>query len=112
MSDSDATPRPPNAPDEKVAKEALKAFLTMDTNGDGYLSFEEFRSGLGTLGLEPEFVRILFNSFDRDQSGTIERKEFLAAMAVMLHPEDTEQQIGMVFDSYDSNKDGSCSSTS
>ena len=85
MSDTrapDATPRPPNAPDEKVAKEALKAFLAMDTNGDGLLSFEEFRSGLGTLGLEPEFVRILFNSFDFDQSGTIERKELLAAMAV------------------------------
>uniref|UniRef100_A0A7S2JKK7 EF-hand domain-containing protein n=1 Tax=Haptolina brevifila TaxID=156173 RepID=A0A7S2JKK7_9EUKA len=100
------TPRPAKAPDEKVAKNALKAFLAMDRDNDGHLSLEEFRSGLGTLGLDLEFVHILFNSFDKDGSGTIEKKEFLAAMAVMLHPDDTDEQIGMVFDSYDSNKDG------
>ena len=100
------TPRPPHAPDDQTAKSALKAFLAMDVNGDGRLTLDEFRSGLGTLGMDMEFVTILFNTFDRDGDGMVSKREFLASMAVMLHPDETDQQIGMAFDAYDRNKDG------
>ena len=101
-----ATPRPKHLPDEAAAREALKAFATMDRDGDGELNREEFRSGLGTLGMDPEFCQILFNIFDRNRDGTIGKGEFVTSMAVMLHPSDHEEQIAMAFDAYDRNKDG------
>ena len=42
---------------------AVKSFMTMDLDGDGYLSLEEFRSSLGLLGIDDTFAQILFNSF-------------------------------------------------
>lgn len=96
----------PSAADDKAMREALKSFTQMDINNDGQLSLEEFRSGLGTLGMEKELVHILFNSFDKNGDGTIDQREFITGMAVMLHPDDTDEQITMAFDAYDTNKDG------
>ena len=78
----------------------------MDANNDDQLDLEEFRTGLGMLGMDQDFAHILFTSFDTDRSGAINKSEFLAAMAVMLHPTDMEQQISMAFDAYDRNRDG------
>ena len=91
---------------DAAAREALKNFAAMDSDGDGQLSAEEFRTGLGMLGMDQDFAHILFSSFDTDRSGTINKSEFLAAMAVMLHPTDMEQQVSMAFDAYDLNRDG------
>ena len=78
----------------------------MDEDGDGELSAAEFRSGLGMLGMDQTFAQILFNSFDHDRSGSINKSEFLASMAVMLHPSDMEEQVSMAFDAYDTNRNG------
>ena len=92
--------------DDAAARSALKNFAAMDTDGDGQLSSEEFRTGLGMLGMDQDFAQILFSSFDTDQSGAINRSEFLAAMAVMMNPTDMESQVSMAFDAYDINHDG------
>lgn len=92
--------------DEKQLKDAIRQFARIDTDGDGRLSREEFRDGLGSLGMDVEFAAILFNAFDTNGDGNISKDEFLTAMAVMLHPDDTEQQVSMAFDAYDTNKDG------
>ncbi|KAL1495262.1 hypothetical protein AB1Y20_017122 [Prymnesium parvum] len=81
-------------------------FSSMDKNGDGALSLAEFREGLGMLGMDADFSSILFNMFEKNADGNIDRREFLAAMAVMLHPDSIEKQIGLAFDAYDLNKDG------
>ncbi|KOO25000.1 phosphatidylinositol-4-phosphate 5-kinase [Chrysochromulina tobinii] len=91
---------------EKQRKDLTEHFFKLDSDGDGQLNFDEFRNGLGTLGLDQSFVRILFNSFDKDGSGKIERNEFLASMAAMLNPADRDAQIQLAFDAYDTNKDG------
>ena len=59
-----ASPRATPLVDEKHAAESLKAFLHMDVDGDGMLNEEEFRRGLGSLGIEPAFVKILFNNLE------------------------------------------------
>ena len=99
----------PFALDDAAARDALKNFMAMDINGDGQLSADEFRTGLGMLGMDQDFAQILFSSFDTDQSGAINKSEFLAAMAVMLHPTNLEQQVSMAFDAYDVNHDGKLS---
>ena len=87
--------------------------MTMDLDGDGYLSLEEFRSSLGLLGIDDTFAQILFNSFVKaehhDRDGFINRSEFCASMAIMLHPGNVEQQVSMAFDAYDTNHDGKLS---
>ena len=95
--------------DDEAARCALRNFAAMDIDGDGQLSAEEFRTGLGMLGMDQDFAHILFSSFDTDHSGAINKAEFLAAMAVMLHPSDSEQQVSMAFDAYDLNHDGKLS---
>ena len=92
--------------DEKALRVAMQNFAQLDRDNDGRLSREEFRSGLGMLGVDKAFSTIIFNSFDTGGDGWIDRREFLVAMAVMLHPDNLEDQIDLAFDAYDVNKDG------
>ena len=91
---------------EKALRSAVQNFQTLDRDKDGHLSVEEFRSGLGMLGMDSTFSTILFNAFDSGGDGRIDVREFVAAMAVMLHPDNMEDQIDLAFDAYDINKDG------
>ena len=79
--------------DQRALREATANFRRRDTNGDGKLSLQEFRHGLGLLGLSPSFATILFNAFDKSRDGAIDAREFLTTMAVMLHPADGEAQF-------------------
>ena len=92
--------------DEKALRIAMQNFQQIDRNNDGKLDLEEFRSGMGMLGVDKTFSTIVFNSFDTGGDGWIDRREFLVAMAVMLHPDKLEDQIDLAFDAYDRNKDG------
>ena len=92
--------------DDKALRSALQNFQSLDRDNDGRLSQEEFRQGLGMLGMDPTFSSLLFNSFDTGGDGYIDRREFVAAMAVMMHPDNVEEQIDLAFDAYDVNKDG------
>ena len=92
--------------DDKSLRSALKNFSQLDRDNDGRLSREEFRAGLGMLGVDKTFSTIIFNSFDTGGDGWIDRREFLAAMAVMLHPDNLEAQIDLAFDAYDVDKNG------
>jgi Ca2+-binding EF-hand superfamily protein len=76
-----------------MLKDVQASFAHLDTNRDGMLSLEEFTAGLGLLGMHPEFATIIFNAFDKSGDGSIDRREFVAAIGVMLHPEDMERQV-------------------
>ncbi len=63
-----------------------KKFRTMDDDGSRSLSHEEFKKAILESGLDftgPEIVE-LFNSFDRDKSGTIDYEEFLQRIRVCM----------------------------
>ena len=92
--------------DEKALRGMMVNFQQLDRDNDGRLSREEFRSGLGMLGVDEAFSSMIFNSFDTGGDGWIDRREFMVAMAVMLHPDNLEGQIDLAFDAYDLNKDG------
>ena len=98
--------------DPRSLREATANFKRLDTNGDGKLSLAEFRHGLGLLGLSPSFATILFNAFDKSRDGAIDSREFVATMAVMLHPSDVEAQAALAFEAYDLNGDGRLDKTS
>ena len=58
------------------------------------------------FGMDERFSALVFSTFDKSGDGFIDQREFLASMAVMLHPYDVEQQVSQAFDAYDLNKDG------
>jgi len=58
------------------------------------------------LGLDKGFSTMIFSAFDKSGDGYIDLREFVAAMGVMLNPDDIEQQITLAFDAYDLNNDG------
>jgi hypothetical protein len=61
-----------------------RKFKSMDDDGSRSLSIQEFKKALIEYGLDftgPEIVE-LFNSFDRDKSGTIGYEEFLVRIRV------------------------------
>ncbi|GFW46752.1 hypothetical protein TNCV_2981081 [Trichonephila clavipes] len=56
----------------------------MDDNGNGVLSFEEFQKGLHDSGMDRSMdgfeIEELFQTFDKDNSGSISYEEFLRAV--------------------------------
>jgi Ca2+-binding EF-hand superfamily protein len=92
--------------DETSLRQAAQNFEAMDKNGDGTLSLEEFQEGLGMVGVDKGFCAMLFDAFDKDGSKSIDRREFIASMSVMIHPDNTDEQVALAFDAYDLNKDG------
>ena len=87
-------------------RSVLTNFQALDKDGDGHLTPGEFREGLGMLGMDEGFCRLVFDTFDTQGDGRIDQREFVTNMAVMLHPENLEAQISLAFDAYDVNKDG------
>ena len=56
---------------EKETQAMKKAFVAMDKNGDGMLSFEELKSGLKGIKDDDE-IREIMEAIDVDKSGTID----------------------------------------
>lgn len=47
-------------------------FLAMDKNGDGHLTLEELKEGMGKAGLDTQCIEELFKKMDTDGSGLID----------------------------------------
>ena len=81
--------------DGKVLKACCEHFRSLDTDLDGRLSLQEFRHGLGLLGVDPLLSGMMFNAYDRDGNGAIDMREFIACLSVQLGDDEAEQ-IGLV----------------
>merc|ERR1719245_1092911 len=67
---------------EHIISQLYKAFAQFDKNGDGALSFEEFKDAWRYIGLasEDEDIREVFDRFDQDKDGLITDAEFIDAI--------------------------------
>lgn len=59
-------------------RELKEAFMACDDNGDGVISYAEFKKGMEGH-IPPSEIEDVFHSIDTDGGGTIEYSEFLAA---------------------------------
>jgi TM2 domain-containing membrane protein YozV len=60
--------------------ELIKAFASMDKNGDGQLDHEEIKEGMRAMGVSDEIVDEMIKSADKDGDGKISQTEFLSSM--------------------------------
>ena len=90
-----------SSPDD--IKDLKETFMALDKNGDGSLTFEELKSGLGHKENAETLIELLKGA-DTDNSGSIEYTEFIAAtMDAQVYLRDDYMRTA--FDMFD--KDGS-----
>eukprot|EP00928_Gymnodinium_smaydae_P090458 TRINITY_DN74251_c0_g1_i1.p2 TRINITY_DN74251_c0_g1~~TRINITY_DN74251_c0_g1_i1.p2 ORF type:complete len:159 (+),score=37.10 TRINITY_DN74251_c0_g1_i1:54-530(+) len=63
--------------DSTVERGVLEIFRLWDTQGDGFIDYEEFEEVFVAIGLRRHLVRALFDTADCDRNQRIEYQEFL-----------------------------------
>lgn len=63
-------------PNPDIVQDLQRLFESMDANGDGYISFPEFRFLMSLLTSDPREVETLFYIVGTDKSGTLSLEEF------------------------------------
>jgi Ca2+-binding EF-hand superfamily protein len=66
-------------------------FQKIDTNGDGFISLDEFQHGLGTVLNEPFFANALFRVLDSSKDGLLDFGEFVSGMGILMKGSVEEQ---------------------
>ncbi|KAL5272864.1 hypothetical protein ACHWQZ_G000886 [Mnemiopsis leidyi] len=92
---------------ERRVQDYTAAFQGMDNDGDGTITFEEFKQlwvKSGFLSNEGD-IRILFNQVDVNGDGTISLKEFIELNERYAMPS-TEEEIREAFKVFDKDNDG------
>uniref|UniRef100_A0A7S3B819 EF-hand domain-containing protein n=1 Tax=Prasinoderma singulare TaxID=676789 RepID=A0A7S3B819_9VIRI len=91
--------------------ELRAAFQALDANGDGELSVDELREGLGTadkagaLGVHGEKLLKALQAMDIDGNGVVDYNEWLAS-TMAVRKLTNEAAIRSAFEKFDANGDG------
>lgn len=104
---ADAEPRELTEDEREELREAFKLF---DHDGDGTMNKDELGTVMRSLGQEitHENLDLIFESVDRDNSGTICFDEFILLMSRFMPPEgNTEDELKAAFAFFDKGNQGS-----
>jgi len=84
------------------------AFHAFDTNGDGWLSHEELRQGLKTLGVPPDYIEQVIGELDVGSTGQISYTAFLAGAINLKNIPAMEQEslLLLAWQQFSPNKQG------
>ncbi|KAK8571549.1 hypothetical protein V6N12_027634 [Hibiscus sabdariffa] len=95
-----------NLPNEQIDL-IIEMFNTMDTDDNGYLSFEELRDGLHKIGhsVSDHDVKMLMEAADIDGNGTLSCEEFVI-MVVHLKRIGNDEHLTQAFHHFDTNQSG------
>ncbi|KAB2092260.1 hypothetical protein ES319_A02G017200v1 [Gossypium barbadense] len=95
-----------NLPNEQIDV-IIEMFNMMDTDENGYLSFEELRDGLQKMGhsVGDPAVRMLMEAADIDGNGTLSCEEFVI-MVVHLKRIGNDEHLAQAFNHFDKNQSG------
>lgn len=91
--------------DESMLYQQHCDFVTMDENGDGIISFAEFKRSYIKLGIPAAELENIFQDVDLDDSFHIDYTEFVAA-CIDQRVENTEGACWAAFEVFDQNGDG------
>ena len=85
-------------------RDLKETFMALDKNGDGTITFEELKSGLGHKENADTLIELLKGA-DTDKSGSIDYTEFLAAtMDAQIYLRD--DYLRTAFDMFDTDGSG------
>lgn len=89
-------------------KELKEIFDLFDQNQDGVVTYSELVSIFANMGQEPSESELkdLLKLIEKDDSSTLDFKDFGNLMTIRMTPEDTELQIKRAFGEFDKNRDG------
>lgn len=90
--------------DFEQMKELMKKFQTIDRSGTGKITLTEFADYLH-LPVSPALEEV-FTLYDRDQSGTINFREYVIGLSLIANPANTEDTLQRAFQLFDKEKKG------
>lgn len=91
-----------------VLKAAPRIFKELDSKRQGFITPAEFSNALRTVGLDDQiglrFATLVFHMMDADESGTIDRKEFVILCQVSVELLTVRSTVSKFFDFVDIGK--------
>ncbi|XP_076448987.1 lysophosphatidylcholine acyltransferase 2-like isoform X2 [Babylonia areolata] len=85
-------------------KELLQKFQTIDRSGSGSVTLTEFAEYLH-LPVSPALEEV-FTLYDRDQSGTINFREYIIGLSLIANPANSEDTLRQAFQLFDKDNKG------
>lgn len=82
----------------------LEKFSSIDLQGKGHLTLSEFCTYLQLP--ESKSVKEVFAMYDRDDSGTIDFREYVIGLSLISAPVNTDSTISLAFQLFDSSQQG------
>ena len=96
---------------EEQIVEFKEAFQIFDKDGDGSINTKELGSVMRSLGqnLSEEEIQKMIEEVDKDDSGTIDFREFLGLITKKIKEKDNDEELCEAFRLFDKDGDGQIS---